>query len=259
MGSAGFRHGPLPATLTRRIFRGDQPQELHERPRIRKACQVAPFRDRGAGHGTRHPRQGLKRLDHRGQAPRCDGLWELLFPTRQALPVCGDGPEVCLQDDVLRRGGTDDCAEPPEVGRAPGSPAGRAEIVPPQAGCQPQCRRLEVCDGLFTRPTQSTEGFSFPGGDVDGRESSRAHEAGPWHRIAVVRLHPVTSLLGEQRGGHDPADIACFAQRPGAPVAAGASFVDKTRGWAFEGRGRMRWSMSAGRVPMVPRYMTGAS
>ena len=90
MGVAGFRNGPLPATLTRRIFRGDQPQVLHELSRVLEACQVAQFRDHGDGHGKLHPAQGLKRLDHRVQAPRFDLLLDLLFQTLQAFRVFGD-------------------------------------------------------------------------------------------------------------------------------------------------------------------------
>jgi hypothetical protein len=89
--------------------------------------------------------------------------------------VFGDRPDVFLKDHLLRGGGTDDVAEPPEVGRAPGSLARIADVVPQQEGFQPKFRRLEVCDGIFTSPTQITDGFIFHGGDVDGSEISRAH------------------------------------------------------------------------------------
>jgi hypothetical protein len=92
---------------------------------------------------------------------------------------------------------------------------------------QPKFRRLEVGDGIFTSPTQITDGFIFHGGDVDGGEIARAHEAGQWHRSAAVRFDPVTSLFGAQRGGHDPANVSFFAQIPVEPGAAGAGFVDK--------------------------------
>jgi hypothetical protein len=49
------------------------------------------------------------------------------------------------------------------------------------------------------------------------------------HSIAAVRFDPVTSLFGDQRGGHDPANVSFFAQIPVEPVAAGAGFVDKNQ------------------------------
>jgi hypothetical protein len=97
---------------------------------VLEACQVAQFRDRGDGPGQLPPAQGLKRLDHRVQAPRFDVRLELLFQTLQAFRVFGDRPDVCLKDTLLRWGGTDDFAEPPEVGRAPGGLARIADVVP---------------------------------------------------------------------------------------------------------------------------------
>jgi hypothetical protein len=176
-----------------------------------------------------HPAQGLQRLDHRVQAPRCDVLLELLFPTLQACRVFGDRPDVVLEDHLLRRGGTDDFAEPPEVGRAPGRLARIAEIVPEQKGFETELRRLEVANGVFTSPTQITDGFIFHGGDVDGSEISRTHEAGQLDSIAAVCFHPIPRLFGDQRGGHDPAAVSFVAQIPVEPVAAGASFVDKNQ------------------------------
>jgi len=116
------------------------------------------------------------------------------------------------------------------VGRAPGCLARIAEIVPEQTGVETALRRLEIAAGLFTSPTQLTEGFIFHGGDVDGREISRPPYASQGDRIAAVRVHPVTRLFGAQRGGHAPADVACFAQRPGEPGAAGAGVVAKHQG-----------------------------
>jgi hypothetical protein len=60
---AGFGDRTLPASLPSRIFRGDQPQELHALSGMIEARQVAEFRDRGDGHSKLDPTQGVEGLD----------------------------------------------------------------------------------------------------------------------------------------------------------------------------------------------------
>ena len=84
---------------------------------------------------------------------------EFLFQTLEAFGVFGDRPHVFLEDDLLRRGGTDDLAEPPEVGRAPGGPARIADILPQEKGFEPKLGGLEIADGIFTSPAQVPNGF----------------------------------------------------------------------------------------------------
>jgi len=95
-----------------------------------------------------------------------------LFETLQACGVCVDRADVCLQDDWLGGGGTDHCREPPEVGRAPGGTASRAEIVPPSAGVEPGFGGLDVPARLCARPGESMAGFSFDWGDIDRCEGT---------------------------------------------------------------------------------------
>jgi hypothetical protein len=72
-----------------------------------------------------------------------DALVELLFQTLPAFRVFGARAHVFVEDNVLRRGGTDDVAEPPEVGRAPGGLARSADIVPEHKGVETVLRRRE--------------------------------------------------------------------------------------------------------------------
>ena len=65
MGMAGFGTGPLPASLTAGVFRGDQPQAFHQLPRVLEARQVAECSHGGDGHGELDATQRLKRFDDR--------------------------------------------------------------------------------------------------------------------------------------------------------------------------------------------------
>ena len=65
MGIPGFGHGPLPASLTAGVFRGDQPQEFHQLPGVIEACEVPEFSHGGDGHGELDATQGLERFDDR--------------------------------------------------------------------------------------------------------------------------------------------------------------------------------------------------
>jgi hypothetical protein len=78
------------------------------------------------------------------------------------------GPDVFLEDDVLRRGGTDHCREPSQGGRAPGCPARGASVMPEHKGCEPHCRGLESAHGLVTRPAEVAQGCIVDRGDIHG-------------------------------------------------------------------------------------------
>ena len=145
----------------------------------------------------------------------------------------GDRADVFLEDDLLRRGGTDDLAEPAEVGRAPGGPARIADIVPQEKGFEPELRGLEIADGIFTRPAQVTNGFIFDLGHIDRGEVPRAHQAGQLDGVTAVGFDPIAGLFGDQRGRDDPADMAFFGQIAIEPVPTGAGFIDKDEMFAF--------------------------
>jgi hypothetical protein len=108
MEMAGCGHGARPATLTRGILRGKQTQACHQFSGVLAAGEVAEVGPQGDGHGERHAAQGLKRVDPRAQAPRCDRCLACLFETLEACGVLVEGADTCLKDDVLSRGGTDD-------------------------------------------------------------------------------------------------------------------------------------------------------
>src|SRR5215831_1703170 len=99
-----------------------------------------------------HPTESLERVDDRGEAPGRHLVRKFLFQTRQPFGMVGDRAEVLLEHDRLCRGGTDDRAEPAQVGWSPGGAASGPDIVPQEKGLEPQFRGLESADGIFPRP-----------------------------------------------------------------------------------------------------------
>jgi len=95
---------------------------------------------------------------------------EFLVPTPEALGVLRDGTDVCLQDDVLCRGGTDDCREPPEVGRAPIGPARIADILAEHEGFASERGLFEIAARIFARPREIPDRFIVHCGDIHGGE-----------------------------------------------------------------------------------------
>lgn len=166
LGVAGFRHPPLLAPLARGICCRDQTQEWHLCAWVGEARQVTHGRHHGDGHGERHPTQGLEGVNPGRHTPRFAVLSECLCQTPEALGVLMDGTDVCLQDDWLRRGGTDDCREPTEGGWAPIGPARRADILPAQAGVETARGVFESADRIFACPREITKSFLVHCGDL---------------------------------------------------------------------------------------------
>jgi hypothetical protein len=97
-------------------------------------------------------------------------LVEFLVEPRQACGVCGHRTDICLKDELLRWRGIDNLREPPEVGRAPISPAGVADIVSELEGFEAQLGVLEIAEGIVTGSREVPNGFIFHLGDRDCRE-----------------------------------------------------------------------------------------
>jgi hypothetical protein len=155
----------------------------------------------------------------------------------QTFHVLVDGADIFLEDDVLRWGRADHCREPPEVGRVPGSLAGRAAVVPQQTGFQTPWCRFEITERIFTSPAQIAHGFVFDLGDIDRREVSRAHQASQLECSAAVRFDPLPGLLRDQRRSDDPAVIAFFGQIALEPIATRTRFIDKDEAFG------LRWQL----------------
>ena len=78
--------------------------------------------------------------------------------------------DVFLEDDLLRRGGTDHFGEPPQVGRAPGGSTCIADIMAKQKGVETELGGLKIAEGIFTSPAEVADGFVFHRRDFDGGE-----------------------------------------------------------------------------------------
>ena len=154
-------------------------------------------------------------------------LVECEFQTSQTFSLFGDGLDVCLKDDLLRRCGTHHLAEPAQVGGTPVGPPRRADIVPQQEGFEPQLGRLQIPQGLFPRPTQVADRCIVEGRDIDRGEVPGAHEPGQLHGVPSVGFHPVARLFRNQRGSDHPADVVFFGQITIEPIPTWTGFIDK--------------------------------
>ena len=170
LGMPGLREASLVSALTTRRLRRRQAHILHELSGVIEAGQVAECGDGGDRHGTLHATEGLERVHHRAKPPGCDLFMAFLVKPLEPFGVLGDRSDLCLEDDWLRWGGTDDRAEPAQVSRAPGGPTGRSDIMPQQKRFQAKRGRLESVERLFTRAAQVTTGFVCDRGDIDRRE-----------------------------------------------------------------------------------------
>jgi hypothetical protein len=102
--------------------------------------------------------------------PRFDLRAEFLVQTPQALGGLRDGPDVCLKDHGVRRGGADDVREPPERGRAPIGPARLADILAEHAGRETARGSLQVTDRIVARSGEIAAGFIVHVRNIHGGE-----------------------------------------------------------------------------------------
>jgi hypothetical protein len=141
-------------------------------------AESANLSHHGHGHGTLDAAQGLKRLAHRMQAPGFDAIVPYLLETLEACSVVTRRSDIFLKDDVLRWCRTDHCRVPSEVGRVPIGPAGRAEVLPEQEGCETERGVFEIADSIVTSPREVANGFIFHFGHIDrGENPERARRA----------------------------------------------------------------------------------
>src|SRR5919109_1911549 len=227
LGVAGCGQGALSASLTRGILRRHQAQALHALSGVMEAGEVAPCRHRGHRHRALYAAPRLQRRDDRGQPPGFDLFLACLCEPLEAFGVFGDRPDICLENDWLRRGGTDDLGEPAAMGRAPRGPARITGVVSAPAGFAAARGVFAIAEGLFTRPAEVAHRFVCHRGDIDRGKITRARQAGQWHGVPAAGWDAVAGLLREQGGGDDPAVVALFGEIAGEPGATGAGFVDE--------------------------------
>jgi hypothetical protein len=98
--------------------------------RVLKAGEVAKLCHCGHRDGELDTAEPLESIDHRGAPPGLDLLLKSLLKALETGSVFGDRLHVFLKNDLLRRCGTDDLAEPSEVSRAPAGAARIADILP---------------------------------------------------------------------------------------------------------------------------------
>ena len=230
LGVARVRHPPLWAPRPRGRCCGHASQELQQCAGRLDAGHVAKCGPPGDGHRARPPSEGLAGVHHGRPAPGVARLAACLLQTAPARRVCRDGPDVCVQNDLVRGGGANDVRQPPPVRRAPRGPARRAAILAEHASFAPTRGVFASAAHRCARPCASPACCVVPCGDRHRRAVPRAGQAGQLDRLTAVRLDPLPRLLGQQRRGHDPAVLACFLQRAREPRAARPRVVEKDAG-----------------------------
>jgi hypothetical protein len=193
---------------------------------VSEAGQVAEFSDGRDRHRPLHATEGLQRVNDRAEPPSGDLLVEFLFQALEPVRGFDDGPDLCLEDDWLGGGGTDDLAQPAQGRRPPSGPARIPAIMPEQQGVEAELGRLEIVERSFPRAAQVTHRVVLDRWDIDGREVPGAPQARPWHGITTSRFDPVAGLLRDQGRGDDPAAVAFLGQIAREPRAAGAGCID---------------------------------
>jgi hypothetical protein len=237
-GRTSLGQRPLGTPRTRGIVCRDPPQAFHPFAWGSNPGESATCGHQSDGHRPWPTPESLEGGNHRRQAPRCALLVEGGFQTLEALGMCMHGADGCLQDDVLGRGGAEDCREPSEGGRPPLGPACGAASVSESAGLETARGGLESAEGVCTCPGEVAARFLFDLGDRARGEVPRAGQAGHWYRVPAVGVDAVAGFVGDQRGGAHPARVAFLGQRAGEPGATRAGVVD-----AEEGLG-LRWHLA---------------
>jgi hypothetical protein len=102
--------------------------------------------------------------------------------------------------------------------------------VPEPKGCEPELGGLEITDGVFTRPTENTEGCIVDRRDRDRGQITRAHQAGQWDGVTPVSLDAIAGLVGHPGWGDDPAVMALLRQLTLEPVATRPRCIDQDQG-----------------------------
>ena len=170
MGLAGLRQAALLTPRPTGIVRGRESELMHELSGGLETRQGSSRRHGGHGARALDTAQSLARFDHWRSAPGFDLRVAFEFQTAQTFRLCGDGLDVCLKDELLRRGGAHPLAAPAQGSGTPGGPPRRADSVPQEAGCEPQLGGLQLPEGLCPCPTQVAARCIVDGGDRHGRQ-----------------------------------------------------------------------------------------
>jgi hypothetical protein len=160
-----------------------------------------------------HAAPGLQGCNHRVQAPRLDLLVACLCETLEACGVVVHRTDICLQADVLSRGGAAHLSEPAQVGRGPIGPAGVSDILSEQEGLETELGVFAIADGVCTRPSEIPDGFICNGGGTE--TAVRSPERASLARCTAARRSVLTrspGFLGMSAGATPQQSWPCFMQ-----------------------------------------------
>jgi len=172
MGIPSLRDASLASALATGIFRRRQAEIMHALSGVLEAGQVPECSDGRDSHRQLHATEGLQRANDRAEPPGGDRLVACLVQALESVSVCGDCSDIFVEDDLLGGSGTNDLAQPAQVGRAPSGPTSIPDIMSQQQGFEAELGRLEIVERICPRTAQVTNSFVVDRWDIDWREVS---------------------------------------------------------------------------------------
>jgi hypothetical protein len=128
-----------------------------------------------------------QRLHQRAQRPLGQGVAHGLFEPRDARRGFGDGVQVLLKADLLRRVRQLQRGQPAQVCGSPGALAAVADAVPQQQGLQAVARAAALTHRVLARAHQVAHGLVGDVGHAHGREFAGTRQAREHQRVAPGR------------------------------------------------------------------------
>jgi hypothetical protein len=176
---------------------------------------------------------GLERVNYGMEAPGVPWVVEVRLKPSTTFARLRHRLAVCWADHGLGGRGTDTLTAPAQVGWAPGGPAWIAAVVSQEKGLEAMRGRLESPQGICAGTGAIAAGFVLDLGDRDRWAIARAPQTGPWDGVTTVGVDPIAGLLGDQGGGHDPAEVACVGERTVEPIPTRPRFRAQDQRLAF--------------------------
>ena len=171
-GMPRLREASLASALATGRFRRRQAAIMHALSGGLEAGQGTACRDGRDSHRQLHATEGWHRVNDRAAPPGGALRVAFLGQALASVRVGGDRSDLFWEDDVLGGSGTNDLAQPAQVGRAPPGPTSLPAIMSQQQGFEAERGRLAIVARSFPRTAQVTHSFVVDRGDIDRREVS---------------------------------------------------------------------------------------
>ncbi len=226
---AAFGDGALTAFRAAGGLGGHQAQVAHELTGMIEAGQGSKL-----GHSD-HGRHDLKAFKgHQGinsglESPSGEEIGHGGFAAGNAIAGVAYGHEALLQNGLHGRMGKDEFTQVAHMGL---SPVGFSLVVIAmlqEEGFEALTRPALVIDGIRACTAKVADRLIGGFRDVDGDKVPRPVRSGELFSVALIRLHAVTRLTSQFRGGDDNALVAELDKAADEDKAAGACLIAKVQ------------------------------